>query len=351
MNAKAGYLLTATLVIAALVIFGGGVQKASGGEPAERPVDKGVKIPVILDTDICDDIDDTWAVALLLQSPEFDVKLITTAVGDTNAKTKVLAKILQTAGRTDIPIGTGIVGNLKKGHRQDEWVKDFDLSKYAGKIYPDGVQAIIDTIMKSPEPITLIAIGPLPNVAAALEREPNIAKKARFVGMHGSVRRGYGGSAKPQPEYNVAEFLKESQKVFTADWIDMTITPLDTCSLVILKGEKYKKVLDSNNTLAKVVIGNYRVWLKSSKNMKEEDINSRSSTLFDTVAIYLALKTDLLEMENLGITVTNNGMTAIDENARKVNCATKWKNLGAFEDFLVERLTLPIGSAGAIKQE
>jgi inosine-uridine nucleoside N-ribohydrolase len=192
--------------------------------------------------------------------------------------------------------------------------------------------------MKSSEQITLIAVGPLPNVAAALEREPNIAKKARFVGMHGSVRRGYGGSPKPQPEYNIAEFLKESQKVFTADWIDMTITPLDTCSLVILKGEKYKKVLDSNNTAAKIVIDNYRVWLKSSKNMKEEDINSRSSTLFDTVAVYLAIKTDLLEMENLGIRVTNNGLTAIDESARKVNCATKWKDLHAYEDFLVERL-------------
>ncbi len=351
MNTERGYLMPVVLLITVLVTFGWCSQESDGSEPVAGSVGKSGKIPVILDTDICDDIDDTWAVAMLLQSPEFDIKLITTAVGDTTAKTKVVAKILQTAGRTDIPIGTGVVGDLKKGHRQDEWVKDYDLSKYPGKIYQDGVQALIDTIMKNPEPITLIAIGPLPNVAAALEREPNIAKKARFVGMHGSVRRGYGGSAKPQPEYNVAEFLKESQKVFTADWIDMTITPLDTCSLVILKGEKYKKVLDSNNTLAKVVIENYREWLKSDKKMNAADINSRSSTLFDTVAVYLAIKTDLLEMENLGITVTNNGMTAIDENARKVNCATKWKDIRAFEDFLVERLTLPIGSAGAIKQE
>jgi inosine-uridine nucleoside N-ribohydrolase len=349
MNAKAGYLLIATLVIAALVIFGGGVQKASGGEPAERPVDKGVKIPVILDTDICDDIDDTWAVALLLQSPEFDVKLITTAVGDTTARAKVLAKILQTAGRTDIPIGVGTAaGDMKKGHRQDGWVRDFDLSKYAGKIYPDGVQAIIDTIMKSPEPITLIAIGPLPNIAAALEREPNIAKKARFVGMHGSVRRGYGGMSKPQREYNVVTFLKASQTVFTADWVDMTITPLDTCSLVVLKRDKYKKVLDSASPMAKAVIENYRVWLKSG-DMNEADVNVKSSTLFDTVAVYLAMRNDLLKMENLGIRVTDDGFTAIDEKARKINCATEWKNLGAFEDLLVERLTNPVAVTGTIK--
>ena len=231
MNAKKGYLLTAA-VAAALVIFCGceKAEKVSTNvKSAILPADKNAKIAVILDTDICDDIDDTWALAMLLQSPEFDIKLITTAVGDTTARTKVVAKMLQTAGRTDIPIGTGVaIGDMKTGHRQDGWVKDFDLSKYPGKIYPDGVQAMIDTIMNSPEPITLIAIGPLPNVAAALEREPNIAKKARFVGMQGSVRRGYGENSKPQKEYNVVSFIKASQMVFTAQW-DMTITPLDTC--------------------------------------------------------------------------------------------------------------------------
>jgi inosine-uridine nucleoside N-ribohydrolase len=310
---------------------------------------KNGKIPVILDTDICDDIDDTWALAMLLQSPEFDIKLITTAVGDTEAKTKVVAKILQTAGRTDIPIGTGIAGDMKKGHRQDEWVKNFDLSKYPGKIYPDGVQAMVDTIMRSPEPITLIAIGPLPNVAAALQREPNIAKKARFVGMHGSVRRGYGGKSQPQQEYNVVSFVKEAQRVFTADW-DMTITPLDTCSLIILRTDKYKKVLDSTNPMAKTVIENYRVWAKSG-GMNESQVNDRSTTLFDTVAIYLAMRSNLLEMENLGIRVTDDGRTVIDEKAKKINCALKWKNLGAFEDLLVERLTSPVGTADAIKQK
>ena len=338
MVTKRRYLFLAAFITGALVVSGGYAETAG----------KSNKIPVILDTDICDDIDDTWALALLLQSPEFDIKLITTAVGDTPAKTKVVAKLLQTIGRTDIAIGTGLTtGDMKQGHRQDEWVKDFDLSKYAGKIYPDGVQAMIDTIMSSPQQITLIAIGPLPNVAAALEREPNIAQKAKFVGMHGSVRRGYGGKSQPQREYNVVSFIKASQTVFTAGW-DMTITPLDTCSLVVLKRDKYKKVFDSANPVAKAVIENYSEWLKSGK-MNEADVNVKSSTLFDTVAVYLALSRDLLEMENLGICVTNDGFTAIDEKAKKVNCATKWKNLDAFEDFLVERLTSPAVVAGKME--
>ena len=65
-----------------------------------------------------------------------------------------------------------------------------------------------------------------------------------------------------------------------------------------------------------MVIENYRVWSKSG-NMNEAQVDSRSSTLFDTVAIYLAMKRDFVEMEKLGIRVTNDGYTAIDGKAKE----------------------------------
>jgi inosine-uridine nucleoside N-ribohydrolase len=310
------------------------------------------KIPVIFDTDLCDDIDDTWALVLLLQSPEFDVRLITTAVGDTPNKAKVVAKMLEIAGRTDIPIGIGpTAGGLSRGHRQDAWIEGYDMSSYSGKVYEDGVQAMVDVIMKSSRPIKVVAVGPLPNVAAALEREPRIAERAEFVGMHGSIRLGYGGGATPSAEYNVRAFAKEAQKVFTAPW-DITITPLDTCGIVHLKGEKYQQVLQSDNPLARALMENYRAWYSQglrnkNKDMSEAEVNRRtdqkvnssSTTLFDTVGIYLAMTTELVEMEKLGIKVTDDGYTRIDNNAKVIHCATKWKDLGAFEDFLVARLT------------
>ena len=46
----------------------------------------------------------------------------------------------------------------------------------------------------------------------------------------------------------------------------------------------------------------------------------------------------LVKMEKLGITVTDDGYTRIDKNAKVINCATEWKDLGAFEDLLVDRL-------------
>jgi inosine-uridine nucleoside N-ribohydrolase len=308
------------------------------------------KIPVIFDTDICDDIDDTWALSLLVQSPEFDIKLITVAVGNTPSKAKTVAKFLEIVGRTDIPIGIG-VKHREGAHRQDAWAKDYKLSSYPGSIYEDGVQALIDTIMNSRGSTKLIATGPLPNIAAALDREPRIAEKAEFVGMHGSVRLGYGGNPKPSPEYNVRAYVKEAQKVFTAPW-KMTITPLDTCGIVQLKGEKYQKVLRKNSPLTRALIANYHAWYRQglvneNKNLIGAELNrkinqklrSGSTTLFDTVAVYLAMSTDLVRIEELGIKVTDDGYTKIDNDAKVISCAMEWKNLGAFEDFLVERLT------------
>jgi inosine-uridine nucleoside N-ribohydrolase len=341
-HCSAGSLLLA--VLAAIVILG----PARRVESAIANPQSQIATPVILDSDLCDDIDDTWAIAAMLQSPELDCKLITTAVGNTEEKAKVVAKFLQRVGRTNIAVGIG-VKQSSGAHRQTPWAADYDLAAYPGKVHKDGVQAIIETIMNSPTRITLIAIGPLPNIAEALKREPRIAEKADFVGMHGSVYRGYG-SEKPDAEYNVKADVEAAKKVFTAPW-PMTITPLDTCGLVVLDGDKYQKVLKKNSPITTNLIENYRVWykagLKDRKDLDEaglnrlvdEKLNSSSSTLFDTVAIYLAVSRQLVEMKQVPIRITDDGFTRVEEGAKMVNCAVKWKDLDGYESWLVERLT------------
>lgn len=295
------------------------------------------KTPVILDTDIGDDIDDTWALTLLLKSPELDLKMVVADFGDTPYRAKIIGKLLETAGRTDVAVGIGL-RQKSGGGRQAAWVADYDLGRYPGKVHQDGVAALVETIMSSKEPITLICIGPVPNIAAALEKEPRIAQKARFVGMHGSVYRGYGGKKEPDAEWNVVANPKACQKVFTAPW-PMTITPLDTCGLVQLKGAKYKKIAESQDRLTRALIENYRLWRKAA-DAKAPDQAKESSTLFDTVAVYLAISHDLVNIERVPLKVTDKGFTVIDRQAGKpIDCAVSWKDLGAFEDFLVERLT------------
>jgi len=293
------------------------------------------KIPVILDTDIGGDIDDTWALAMLLKCPELDLKLVVSDTGNTTYRAKIVAKMLEVAGRTDVPVGVGTSFDSRTKDPQGEWVKDYDLSAYPGTVHEDGVQALIDTIMASEKPVTLICIGPVPNIGEALRREPKIAEKARFVGMHGSVRKGYGGKDKIDAECNVVNHTPDCQEAFTAPW-DITITPLDTCGLIVLKGERYQKVRECQDPLIRALMENYDYWAHGH-GWANPDV--QSSTLFDTVAVYLAFTEKLLEMETLPIRVTDDGFTVIEEGARMVHCAMKWKDQGAFEDFLVNRLT------------
>ncbi len=179
----------------------GAAAKAAGEKPesASRPV------PVILDTDIGDDIDDSWALTMLLKSPQFDVKLITTTCGKAEYRAKLIAKMLTVAGRTEIPIGLGAGGREGTGVIGD-WVQDYRLSDYSGKIREDGAKAIVETVNAmagAKRPVTIIAIGPLQTLEAALKLDPGIAPKADFVGMHGSVRKGYDNNPKPCVEYNM----------------------------------------------------------------------------------------------------------------------------------------------------
>ena len=314
-------------VVFFLLAAGATSAAAADGAPSSGTVKK---IPVILDTDIGDDIDDTWALVMLLKSPKFEVKLVTTTNGKSIYRSKLIAKLLTVARRTRIPIGMGAGGSEGEGPQQP-WVKDFDLAGYKGKVYKDGVQALIDTINAAASPVTIISIGPSQTVAAALQRQPGIAAKASFVGMQGSVYKGYDGG-KPCPEWNVKAAVPAAQKALSAPWRQAIITPLDTCGLVNLSGNRFQKLVASNDPLVKALIESYRIWAKNDK-------VSASTTLFDTVAVYLALRRPkLLEMEELRIKVTDDGMTRVDPAGAKMSVATQWKDLDGYRDLLVKIL-------------
>lgn len=296
------------------------------------------KIPVILDTDIGSDIDDTWALAMLLNCPELDPRLIVTTSGDTVYRAHLTAKFLQTAGRTDIPVAAGL-NDPQGAHKfQQPWLEDFDIASYPGQILDEGAQKMVDVIMASPEPVTVISIAIASNVARALEIEPRIAAKCRFVGMHGSIHIGYDGQPGAVPETNVRYDIPALRKVFAAPWLEKIITPLDTCGLIALDGARYQQVYRSENPVLKVLIENYKIWAKLVTWMRVDYETVRSSVLFDTVAVYLTYSFDLLEMERIRLSISDEGLTLPDPSGDEVLAALHWRDLERFHDHLLERL-------------
>jgi inosine-uridine nucleoside N-ribohydrolase len=310
------------------------VAGAGAGRDRFPPPAPAEQIPVILNTDIGDDIDDTWALAMLLKCPELDLRLVTTTHGKALYRAKLICRILEAAGRTDIPVGLGGGGHDGIGPQQ-AWIEDYDLKNYQGKVYSDGTRALIDVVSESPKPVTVISIGPSTTVAAALEKRPEIAGRALFVGMQGAVRKGYDGGP-VGPEYNVKENVPAARAALLAPWLETVITPLDTCGLVRLTGERFERLAESGDRLVRAVLENYRIWAQKAS-VREL---TGSSVLFDTVAIYLSLPGDkpLLQFERLTIDVKPDGLTVIDPAGARMSVATVWQDLDGFEDYLVRAL-------------
>jgi len=299
------------------------------------------RTPVILVTDIGTDIDDSWALALALRSAELDLRLVVVDPVDTPYRAAVAAKLLEFAGRADVPVAIGD----NHGPTGDDnktlapWIAGYDIAKYPGRVYADGVRALIDAVEGSPRPVTIVAIGPVWTLALALEKAPGIAAKCRLVGMFGCFDSGYGGGP-PSAEFNVKVNPAGLRAVLAAPWRDILLTPLDTCGVVGLDGARYHAIWSATaDPLLRALIQSYCVWASRQSWMNCDFFAVRSSTLFDCVAVYLAYSEDLVETSTVAFAVTDDGFTRRSQAGPfRARVALRWKNREGFEAELAGRL-------------
>ena len=134
--------------------------------------------------------------------------------------------------------------------------------------------------------------------------------------------------------------MAAARVAFSAPW-EQIITPLDSCGNVVLKDAAYQQfhgfAQANPGSMAATVLENDRLWLKAL-GAPEGRLTQRSTTLYDTVAIYLAMETELLQMETLPIRVDEAGFTRIEPEGASMQVATGWRDYDAFERLLLDRL-------------
>lgn len=298
------------------------------------------KIPVILDTDIGGDIDDTWALGLILRCPELDVKLVLTSLENKEKpieRAKVTAKQLEESGYAHIPVGAGLP-SVDYLDDLGGWGRDYDISKYPGKYYEDGIQAMIDIIMASDEEILLLCTAPLTNIAEALRREPRIAEKSRVISVMGSIYSGHNlDKIEKQSDYNVRADIPAARKMLEAPW-DITIVPLDVTACIVLGDDNYQKLLFNRETdhVVKSILSAFDQWMIAHNCTYYK---THSTCLYDTAAVYLAATGDYnMIIEDHKLVIDDGGFTNDDENGKLVHCAVYWKYKDMFYKYMTDRL-------------
>ncbi len=160
-------------------------------------------IKLILDTDIGTDIDDAWALALCLASPEIDLLGVTLVHADLETRAKIALKMLKLSGRDDVPVYRGMSETLTKG-KCLYWAghegTDTDFSDVDTASARDGaVDFILDTVSRYPGEVVVCPIGPMTNVGAAIARSPETMRQAKMLGVMGTTYAGEGlGAASPE---------------------------------------------------------------------------------------------------------------------------------------------------------
>lgn len=279
------------------------------------------KIPVIFDTDIGSDIDDTWALCLmLLLSDYYDSKLVSVCFGDTDYRASLACKILERAGRIDIPVAKGLpVKTFERS--QMRWLEAYDYTQYRGKVYSKAPEAIADTVMKQPGITTILCIAPATNIAQAIELCPAMVPKVRIIGMYGSIFKGYFSNDEISAECNVVLDTDGFRRLLESG-ADITLIPLDACGDFVVDGGSYAKIRGSDNIVARIARENYAIWQEDYDGgaVKYDSLIS-TSILYDLPPILYPIMPHYFTTEEVTLTVTADGYTRIDPSGSRVKVA------------------------------
>jgi len=254
------------------------------------------RIPIILDTDIGTDIDDAFALALTLTSPETDLRGVTTVSADAYTRALIVCRFLESVGRADIPVAAGRprrpTPEEKGQHRYglDTLFKKRPVPEVAAEV-------IYRQLAANPGKLTLVTVGDLTNIARVLTDHPE-AKPwiKRIVIMGGAVRVGYNGKPPVVWEWNIRSDTKGAQTVFSAG-VPLVVAPLDATTMVKLEAPMRERIFGSGTKLAEQLHTLYQLWGKTTP------------TLFDPVAVTLAFNETFCTIENLRLEVDNEGFT------------------------------------------
>jgi purine nucleosidase len=320
--------------VAAAIIIGATASSIMRPQSAATP--KPQPQLVILDTDIGDDIDDAFALALLLHSSEVKLLGVTTAFGDTELRARLVDRYLAAVHRSDIPVEAGVPAPAHNVFTQSAYARQTPSQRHG-----DAVAFLLHEIRAHPGQITLIAIGPLFNVQAAIARDPaTFLKLKRVVIMGGSIYRGYDGGnpgahAPPSSEWNI-RCDPAGLRALLASGVPVFIMPLDSTQ-IRLTPQDLGALFSHGSPLTDQLTLLYHQWTNPDTSRNTNAGAWQMPTLYDPVAATYAIRPEICPAQPMRIDVDDKGFTRPVSGAPNAQVCLK-SDEKAFVEFLLNRI-------------
>jgi purine nucleosidase len=261
---------------------------------------------ILLDTDIGTDVDDCLALAVILSSPELSLEGVTCVYGDVALRSRMVRKLLRLRGRGEVPVYLGATQTLLglrtiywEGHEGAGLLSDDDPPAPADG--PHAVDVLIDTVMASPGEVTILAIGPLTNVALALRKEPRLAQAVAGLTIMGGVARGPGGWHLPFAEHNIICDPEAAHVVFSSG-APIHLVPLDVTTRVEIRPDDVARIRAGGSAYHQAVADQVALY--------PQFVRRGSTFLHDPLAAAVLVDPSLVSYEPLHVAVETGGRVA-----------------------------------------
>ncbi len=201
---------------------------------------------ILFDTDIGSDIDDAVALAWLLANPDCELAGITTVSGQPDIRARLASAMCRVAGK-EVPIVTGAAEPLQVEARQPVAQQASSLERWEHSepsTHTDAVEFMADVIDSNPGEITLLAVGPMTNVARLFERHPEAAGKLKqlvlMCGRFGPEQIGQRAA-----EWNVYCDPHAAQTVLSTKTNRTLVHGLDVTTQVQMEADEVRRRFDA----------------------------------------------------------------------------------------------------------
>jgi purine nucleosidase len=261
---------------------------------------------IILDTD--PGTDDAMALMLALNSPELDVRAITVVPGNVTAAQGLenALRMVSLANRCDIPVAAGAQHPLfQKLITAEFWhgkngLANVELPPSKCKVDSRfGPDLIIQLVHASPREITLVPVGPLTNIALAVEQDPSIVPLVKEVILMGASISG--GNVNAAAEANIYNDPEAAQIVFQAGW-PLTMVGLDVGDKTLLTQKYLDQLAQAHGPLNDFIysVAKYLVNLSAQFGLP-------GTPMYDPLAVGVAIDATLVKAPEIHVDVETRG--------------------------------------------